>query len=137
MDLFSLQLSYTCSGDYCRSHGPYIVGSSSAITPRKGSLSHVGGSSSASSSLQGFLQDSGQHSLACALVFLGRQGVVVKPVIRNASAKVQSPPILLPLYRAFFKTGQHSLAFVVAFLCREGFIVNPPTRKASAKVQSP
>ena len=92
LDLFSLQPSCACSGDYCRSHGPYIVGSSSAITPRKGSLSHVGGSSSATSSLQGFLQDSGQHSLACVLVFLGRQSVVVSPPTRNASAKVQSPP---------------------------------------------
>ena len=84
------------------------MGSSSTKLPRRGFLSHVVGSPSASSSLQGFLQDSGQHSLACVLVFLGRQGVIVNPPTRKASAKVQSPPVILPSsLQGFQDSGQH------------------------------
>ena len=49
LDLFSLQPSCACSGDCCRSHGPYYVGPSSATTPKKGSLTHGGGTSNAAS----------------------------------------------------------------------------------------
>ena len=49
-------------GGCCRSHGPYKVGPSSATTPKKGSLTHDGGTSNAASSLQDFPGDSGQQS---------------------------------------------------------------------------
>ena len=99
----------------------------------KGSIS-----SSGSSSVQGFLQDCSQHSLAFVVAFLGREGFIIIPPTRNASSKVQSPPVLLPIYQGFLQdSGQHSLAFVVVFLGRQGVIVIPPTKKASSKVKSP
>ena len=49
-------------GGCCRSHGPYKVGPSSATTPKKGPLTHDGGTSNAASSLQDNPGDSGQHS---------------------------------------------------------------------------
>ena len=39
-------------GGCCKSHGPYIVGPSSATTPKRGSLTHDGATSNAASSPQ-------------------------------------------------------------------------------------
>ena len=38
LDPFKLQPCYACTGGYCRSHGPYYVGPSSATTSLKGFL---------------------------------------------------------------------------------------------------
>ena len=51
LDPLKLQPSYACTGDYCRSHGPYYVGPSSAITSLRGFLTHDGGISNAASML--------------------------------------------------------------------------------------
>ena len=52
LDPLKLQPSYACTGDYYKSHGPYHVGPSFTITPLKGFLTHDGGISDVTSSLQ-------------------------------------------------------------------------------------
>ena len=51
LDPFQLQPCYACTGGFCRSYGPYYIGSSSASTSSRGFLSHDDGISNAASSL--------------------------------------------------------------------------------------